>query len=640
MAEITVNDLTISFEQDRRILDGISFRIDRGEHVAILGGNGCGKTTLLRLLTGELTPDQGSISVSRGARIGYVRQMNTEMNAGTVEEVLKSAYSDVIGSARELEQMHGSMENVSAARYDAALRRFEAAGGYNWESEYLRIAGGLNIDADMRARRFDTLSGGEQTRVNLAKMIMERPDILLLDEPTNHLDMQSLEWLEDHLQHFKGTVIMVSHDRYFLDATAQRVIEIFRGKMSFYSGNYSFYVKERELRYQQQLEMYNREQSKAKQLEFQIARLKAWGSVYDNPALHKKAAAMEKRVERIQQTDRPVRDEKLRQGFASEKMRADFVLRAEHLVKRFDGRMVISDLSLSIRGNGERVALIGPNGTGKSTLIQLLLGLLVPDGGVVRMGPSVKTAYLPQKVEFAHPERTLYDTLLYETACSPQEARDRLGAFRFSQEDQFKLVSQLSGGERSRLMMCIIMLSRANFLVLDEPTNHLDIDSSEWIEEAVEAFEGTLLFVSHDRYFVRRFANHIWLLGDHTFTDYPDCDWERFLSIRQMERIREESEKRSGKKEKEQKRAPEPVRESAGQNENAPRKNRDAKQLRRMDALEREIARKEEFLLSYDEKMEAVATDYEKLQQLEAEKQALQEEIDGMYLAWEELAGS
>lgn len=635
MADIVVSGLWKSFEQDRIVLKDISFRVDHGERVAILGPNGAGKTTLFRLLTDELTPDRGSVSIAGGRRIGYVAQMNTAGYEDTVGDVLRQAYAEVIRLGRELDRAHENMESVTASRYDEMLRRFETGGGYGWESELARIANGLHIGPEMRAQRFSTLSGGEQTRVCLARMIMENTDILLLDEPTNHLDMASLEWLEDYLLHYKGTVLMISHDRYFLDTVAQRIIEIERGSASFYSGNYSYYVREKELRYQQQLQQYNQEQAKVKQLEFQVARLKAWGSVYDNPALHKKAAAMEKRIERVRQTDRPTKESRLQAEFASESYRADKVLNLDGIGKSFDGQVLFENITAEIAGGGERVALLGPNGAGKTTLLRILLGQLIPDTGNVRLGPSVRLAYLPQKVSFDHPERTLYDTMLYETSCTPQEARDRLGAFRFSGEDQFKTVSRLSGGELARLKLCIIMMSRANLLILDEPTNHLDLGSREWIEQAVDHFEGTLLFVSHDRYFVRRFANRVWELdGDGGFTDYRDCDWERYRRIRAM---RMSENKRQEPPAVQKKTGPKPEAAPGRQEKSAA--SRDLKAERRANALEREIAAKEEELAGFDARMEAVSSDYVALGELAKEKEALENEIEELYTKWEEAAG-
>lgn len=621
MAEITISAVTKSFAQDRVVLDHVSFQVDAGERVGLLGGNGAGKTTLLKILTGEVQPDSGSASVARGRRMGYVAQLNRFSSENTVEDVLAGAYARVREISRQLDRAHADMSALSPAQYDALEREFQALGGYDWQTDLNKIAAGLQIGPDMRARRFSELSGGEQTRVCLARLIMEKTDVLLLDEPTNHLDMASLEWLEDYLVHFKGAVLVVSHDRYFLDVVVDRIVELENGRAEFYSGNYSFYAREKELRYQQRMLQYEKEQAKIKQLEFQIARLKAWGSVYDNPALHKRAASMEKRIERTRQTDRPTRESRLEMDFSSEAFRADRVLRVENLAKAYDGRTLFSGVTAEIRGSGEKVALLGGNGAGKTTFLKILLGQEAADAGFAVFGPSVKVAYLPQVVTFEHPERTLYDTLLYEGGCDPQQARDRLGAFRFRGEDQFKTVSQLSGGERARLRLCLIMLSRANLLILDEPTNHLDLASREWIEEAVSHFQGTLLFVSHDRYFVRRFANRVWEIDGGAFTDYPG-DYERYRRVKAMNALKPQ--------------APAP----AQKQEPAPQKKsgRGPKNERRLNALEREIAKREQELAAFDARMEAAASDYVKLNEILAEKAAAQEEIDELYAQWEAAA--
>ena len=621
MAEITISAVTKSFAQDRVVLDHVSFQVDAGERVGLLGGNGAGKTTLLKILTGEVQPDSGSASVARGRRMGYVAQLNRFSSENTVEDVLAGAYARVREISRQLDQAHADMSALSPAQYDALEREFQALGGYDWQTDLNKIAAGLQIGPDMRTRRFSELSGGEQTRVCLARLIMEKTDVLLLDEPTNHLDMASLEWLEDYLVHFKGAVLVVSHDRYFLDVVVDRIVELENGRAEFYSGNYSFYAREKEIRYQQRMLQYEKEQAKIKQLEFQIARLKAWGSVYDNPALHKRAASMEKRIERTRQTDRPTRESRLEMDFSSEAFRADRVLRVENLAKAYDGRTLFSGVTAEIRGGEEKVALLGGNGAGKATFLKILLGQEAADAGSAVFGPSVKVAYLPQVVTFEHPERTLYDTLLYEGGCDPQQARDRLGAFRFRGEDQFKTVSQLSGGERARLRLCLIMLSRANLLILDEPTNHLDLASREWIEEAVSHFQGTLLFVSHDRYFVRRFANRVWEIDGGAFTDYPG-DYERYRRVKALNAIKPQ--------------APAP----AQKQEPAPQKKsgRDPKNERRLNALEREIVKREQELAAFDARMEAAASDYVKLNEILAEKAAAQEEIDELYAQWEAAA--
>jgi ATPase subunit of ABC transporter with duplicated ATPase domains len=621
MADINISSVRKSFTQDRVVLDGVSFQVDRGERVGLLGGNGAGKTTLLKIITGELTPDSGSANVVKGLKLGYVAQLNNYAPGTTCEDVLRAAFSRMFEIGSEIEKIQEGMAADVTGRYSRLMDEYVSMNGYEWETELNKVANGLGIDAGMRQRFFADLSGGERTRVCLARLILEKTDVLILDEPTNHLDTRSMEWLEDYLIHYKGTVLVVSHDRYFLDVVVTRIVELENGKPAFYGGNYTFYIGEKELRYQQQLMRYQREQAKVKQLEFQVQRLKAWGSVYDNPALHKKARAMEKRIERVQETDRPTKQTRMDIGFNSDKYRADIVLWTENLSKAFGGKTLFSGVNAAMRSDGQRIALFGPNGCGKTTFLKILMGLETPDTGEAHFGPSVRFAYLPQVVEFSHPERTLYDTLLYEANCEPQEARDRLGAFRFRGEDQFKTVSQLSGGERARLRMCLIMMSRANLLILDEPTNHLDLASREWIEEAVAEFEGALLFVSHDRYFIRRFADRVWEIEDGNFRDWP-CGYERYRKLKAMEQAAPPPEKEK------------PIRPAARPS------GRDPRAERKLNALERDIARVEEKLAGFDKKALEYASNYIRLSEVLKDKAALENELQSMYEQWEVAAAA
>lgn len=614
MADISIVNVRKSFQQDRVVLDGVTFQVDRGERVGLIGGNGAGKTTLLRIITGELAPDAGTAGVAKGLRLGYAAQLNDYAPNTTCEDVLRAAFAQAFEVHAQMERIHANMGAEDAGRYARLMDEYQALGGYAWETRLNKVANGLGIDSEMRGQKFADLSGGERTRVNLARLILEETDVLILDEPTNHLDTGAMEWLEDYLVHYKGTVLVVSHDRYFLDAVATRIVEIEGGKPQFYGGNYTFYAAEKELRYKQQLMRYQREQAKVKQLEFQVRRLKAWGSVYDNPALHKRARAMERRIERVQETDRPTRETRLDRGFRSDKFRADRVLWTENLSKAYGEKALFSGVTAEMRGGGERIALLGPNGCGKTTFLKILLGLEAPDAGAAQFGPSVRWAYLPQVVEFAHPERTLYDTLLYETDLSPQEVRDQLGAFRFRGEDQFKTVAQLSGGERARLRMCLIMLSRANLLILDEPTNHLDLNSREWIEEAVAAFEGALLFVSHDRYFVRRFAHRVWEIEDGGFREWP-CDYKSYRRRKALSKPAPPPERQ----------APAPPPKPSG---------RDQRAERRLGALERDIGRMEERIAAFAQRIDECASDYVKLNGIMDERAALEAELADMYARW------
>ena len=525
MIDISVTDLVKSFDLEKKILDGISFQVDTGERVGLLGKNGAGKTTLFNILTGDLDYDSGEVLIAPGRRVGLISQIPVYPAGYTVEDVLRSAFQRTTALKEEMDALthrmeQGDSDTHTLRRYGELTARFEGLGGYDTDTAVNKVSNGLSIDGDMRRRLFDQLSGGEKTRVNLGRLILEDTDILLLDEPTNHLDLQATEWLEEYIRSFRGTVVTISHDRYFLDRTVTRIIEILDGKAEFYSGNYSFYAIEKERRYQERMKQYLKEQAKIQQLEKAAEQMHLWAFM-GNDALHKRAFSMEKRIERMRTVSKPTKAKKMDARFASREFRGDEVLQLKGVSKSFGDRTLFSDVYLRVEG-GERIAFLGENGTGKTTLLNMIAGTEPAGSGIIRMGPAVRAAYLPQIIHFDHPERSLLDTMLYEKRnITPQTARNRLAAYQFQGEDVFKSVSVLSGGELSRLRLCMLMDEEINFLILDEPTNHLDIASREWIEEAVEAFDGTLLFVSHDRYFINRFATRVWELSDGTINDYP-----------------------------------------------------------------------------------------------------------------------
>ncbi|MBR1607274.1 MAG: ATP-binding cassette domain-containing protein [Clostridia bacterium] len=633
MAEIVVSGIEKSFEQDRVVLDDVSFQVEAGERVGLLGPNGAGKTTLLRIMTGELTPDKGFIAIPQGRRVGYISQLAEAPEGASVEDVLRMAFAEVQAVSAALEEIRQRMDRGEHSegmmrRYDELMTRFDMLGGYDCETRLAKVAAGLHISPEQRRQPFDSLSGGEQTRIRLAVMILRETDILLLDEPTNHLDMDSIEWLENYIDHYKGTVLAVSHDRYFLDRTVTRIVELDHGGVEFYSGNYSFYVVEKEARYKLQMKQYEKEQAKIAQLEKAADQLSSWAySGMDKT--YKRVMSIRKRIEWLHQTEKPTREERLDLGFPTVPFRADYALRMRELKKSFGSRTLFSGVTQTIRGGGERVALVGANGAGKTTLLKILLGEETPDEGAVQFGPSVRAAYLPQQITFEHPERTLYDTLLYELGCEPQQARNRLGAYRFRGEDQFKRVSQLSGGERARLKLCLLMNSAVNMLILDEPTNHLDLDSREWIESAVDQFEGTLLIVSHDRYFVNRFATRIWELEGGELRNF-DCGYQKYRFIREREEEARQAQLAAEKSEKRQQEKAEKAARPA---------RKDGKTERRMGVLEREIAKLEKQSEALDAEMEENASDYVRLGELQEQKNALQEQIDALYAEWAELDG-
>ena len=626
MIDIQVQELVKSFDLEKRILDGLTFQVDTGERLGILGSNGAGKTTLFRLLTGELTPDSGQISIASGRRLGLISQIPVVPAGFTVEDVLRSAFDRMAALGREMETLAQAMaagddSPNTLKRYGDISARFEALGGYDTDTAVNKVANGLRISAAMRSQPFDLLSGGEKTRVNLGRLILEDTDILLLDEPTNHLDLQATEWLEEYLKSFHGTVLTISHDRYFLDRTVTRIIEIVDGKAAFYSGNYSFYYIEKERRYQEQLKQYEKEQAKIAQLEKSAEQLRMF-AFKGNDKTYRRAISMEKRIARMNTTVKPTKAKRMDARFASREFRGDEVLQLRGVTKAFGDRTLFEEIYLHVVP-GERIALLGENGTGKTTLLNMIMNRESVDGGVIRTGPSVRTAYLPQIIHFDHPERSMVDTMIYEKKnMSATSARNRLAAYDFRGEDVFKSVAVLSGGELSRLRLCMLMDEEINFLILDEPTNHLDIASREWIEEAVEAFEGTLLFVSHDRYFIDRFATRIWELADGTITDYP-------MNFAQYRAAKAAQEK--------EKPAPAPA-EKKGDTRPA-RGNRAQQAARRqLTICESAIARLEEECRRLDEEMTLHGAEADKLAELYREKQDAEAQLEQEMERWEALS--
>ena len=625
MIDISVSSLVKSFELGKNILDGLTFTVNSGERVGILGHNGCGKTTLFRILAGEIGWDEGEVMVAPSKRLGLISQIPVYPDGWTTEDVLRSAHKRLYEISDRLDELGLLMEHDQSPallqEYDRLSDDFRRLGGYDMDTARNRVANGLDIPAAMREQPFDSLSGGEKTRVNLARLILEDTDILLLDEPTNHLDLHATEWLEDYLLHFKGTVLSISHDRWFIDRVAQRCIEIVDGKAEFYSGGYSFYLEERQRRFEEKMRKYEKDQAKIEQLTRAAEQMHLWAFM-GNDKLHKRAFSMEKRIEKLSHSEKPTEQKKLSVKFRQREFEGDEVLVMEGLSKSFGEKKLFSGLDLTVTG-GERIALIGDNGTGKSTLVKLIMGDETPDAGYVYRGPAVRTAYLPQMVSFSVPERSAYDTMLYDCRCQPQEARDRLAAFGFRGEDVFTPVGTLSGGEKSRLRLCMLMGADINFLILDEPTNHLDIASREWMEDALSDYEQTLLFVSHDRYFIEKFATRIWALADGRITDFRG-GYSEFCQWRDRQEVFRQNE-RAAQKKKEPK--AEPKKKPVQGNDKAIAK------------AEREIAKLEAKIAALDAEAEANGSNYQKLMELSAEREGLENELLELYEQWEELNG-
>lgn len=617
MVDISVNNLTKFFVIGENLLQGLSFEIQEGECVAILGRNGCGKTTLFRILTKEIDFDEGEVYVNPNKRLGLISQIPIFPEGYNVEDVLRSAYADLHRIQKRMRSLEDIMQTGASEaqlrEYDALCNQFQAGGGYEMDVEVDKICNGLGISQEQRGQEFSSLSGGEKTRVNLARLLLEKTDILLLDEPTNHLDLNSVEWLEQYIKAFKGTVLAISHDRYFIDQVADRVIEIVDGHAEFYSGNYSFYMDEKQARFDLQMKQYEQEQAKLKQLGFTMERMKGWG--INNRTLYRRAMSIQHRMERIQKTEKPKTEKTMRASFGEKEFSGDVVFKMKNVSKAFGDKVLFSDVNLNVEA-GERIALLGDNGTGKSTFIKCLLGE-EDCAGKIQFGPTVKWGYLPQIIHFDHPERSLYDTMLYEKNCTPQVARDRLGAFMFQGEDVFKTVGNLSGGEQSRLRLCMLMDEKINLLILDEPTNHLDIASREWVEAAIEEFEGVLLFVSHDRYFIEKFAERIWLLEGGAIRDFR-CGYQKYRSILEHEAVAKQTVKQLPKEKKEKPRGG----------------TKDSEKLVRR--LEREIEKQEAAISQLDHQIENAAADYQELSRLLGEKETAETQLMELMEQWEQ----
>ena len=616
MVDISVTNLTKFFVIGENLLEGLTFEIQEGECVAILGRNGCGKTTLFNILTGQMDYDDGEVYVNPAKRLGLISQIPQFPDGFTVEDVLRSAFDTVLNVKKKMEileqEMLSGATDEQLKKYDDLTNRFQSGGGYEMDVEVDKICNGLGITSNQRLQEFASLSGGEKTRVNLGRLLLEKTDILLLDEPTNHLDLRSVEWLENYINNFKGTVLAISHDRYFIDRIADRVIEITDGHAEFYSGNYSFYMDEKQARFDLQMKQYEQEQAKLKQLGYTVERMKGWG--INNRTLYRRAMSIQHRMDRIRKTEKPKTEKTMKATFGEKDFSGDVVFKMKNVSKSFGERTLFSDVNLNVEG-GERIAILGDNGTGKTTFIKCLLGD-EDCQGKIQFGPTVKWGYLPQIIHFSHPERSLYDTMLYEKNCTPQTARDRLGAFLFQGEDVFKTVGNLSGGEQSRLRLCMLMDEKINLLILDEPTNHLDIASREWVEAAIEEFEGVLLFVSHDRYFIDKFAERIWLLEDGTIRDF-NCGYAKYRSIMEHEQ------------------AAKPVVVTAPKPKKEKPKGGTKEQEKLVRRLEREIEKQEQRIKELDVQIEASAADYQELTRLLSGKEQAEEVLLDLMQQWE-----
>lgn len=515
MVIFKANNLKKSYGADV-IFDNVSFDLKEGEVVGLLGRNGTGKSTLLKILKGLETPDSGNIQFFKKCSIGYLEQIPEYPNM-TVQDVLYLPFEKVMSIEKDMRAIEGLLAtslnendmNKLLEKYGRLQETFDKNNGYSISSKVEKIKNGLNITEDLSNSIFDKCSGGEKTRVLVAKMLLEEPEILLLDEPTNNLDIKTLEWLEDYIKQYKGSVLVVSHDRYFLDHVIGRVLELDTDGIEEYDGNYSKYIQDKEQRFLERYKAYENNQYITHRMEMQVRRLKSMNS----QILRGVANKIENRLNKMEKIDKPIFEKKsMRMNEFSGSRSGATLLEAVGIAKSFEQKELFSDIDLTIE-KGDRIGIIGENGSGKTTLLKILLGQEMPDDGIIEISSTAKIGYLTQDTSFEDEEKTILETFIQSFDSMNQgEARNKLASMLFTSDDVYKKIKVLSGGEKIRLKLCILMNQNLNLLVLDEPTNHLDLNSREVLEENLMNYSGTLLFVSHDRYFLEKMTNKIWNL--------------------------------------------------------------------------------------------------------------------------------
>lgn len=515
MVIFKANNLKKSYGADV-IFDNVSFDLKEGEVVGLLGRNGTGKSTLLKILKGLETPDSGNIQFFKKCSMGYLEQIPEYPNM-TVQDVLYLPFEKVMSIEKDMRAIEGLLAtslnendmNKLLEKYGRLQEAFDKNNGYSISSKVEKIKNGLNITEDLSNSIFDKCSGGEKTRVLVAKMLLEEPEILLLDEPTNNLDIKTLEWLEDYIKQYKGSVLVVSHDRYFLDHVIGRVLELDMDGIEEYDGNYSKYIQDKEQRFLERYKAYENNQYITHRMEMQVRRLKSMNS----QILRGVANKIENRLNKMEKIDKPIFEKKsMRMNEFSGSRSGATLLETVGIAKSFEQKELFSDIDLTIE-KGDRIGIIGENGSGKTTLLKILLGQEMPDDGIIEISSTAKIGYLTQDTSFEDEEKTILETFIQSFDSMNQgEARNKLASMLFTSDDVYKKIKVLSGGEKIRLKLCILMNQNLNLLVLDEPTNHLDLNSREVLEENLMNYSGTLLFVSHDRYFLEKMTNKIWNL--------------------------------------------------------------------------------------------------------------------------------
>ena len=629
---------------ENQVLKNVSFHIEDHEKAAIVGINGAGKTTLLRIIVGEMTPDDGQVVLAKDKTLGYLAQNSTVDTSHTIYEELLSVKADLLRLEEKIRECENNMKHADGdaledlmKQYTSLTHAFETGGGYLYRSELVGVLKGLGFTEDEFSKPVATLSGGQKTRVALGRLLLQNPDLIILDEPTNHLDMNSIAWLETYLLNYKGAVLIVSHDRYFLDRIAGKVIEIDQSKATTFMGNYSDYAVKKEQLRVAAWNAYMNQQREIKHQEEVIEKLKS----FNREKSIKRAESREKMLDKIEVIEKPseVRTD-MKLTLTPRILSGNDVLTVEHLSKSFDSHKLFTDVNFEIK-RGEHVAIIGDNGSGKTTLLKILNGLVPADQGTFRLGSNVEIGYYDQEHHVLHSEKTLFEEISDDYPyLNNTQIRNVLAAFLFTGEDVFKRISDLSGGERGRVSLAKLVLSNANFLILDEPTNHLDIMSKEILEDALNGYEGTILYVSHDRYFINRTAHRILDLTEGQFVSYVG-NYDYYLE--KHDTVMAAIEASTPQSADADNTAATRAAESEVKLDWKAQKEEQARLRKKENDLkkcEEKIAELEARISEIDTEMSdpAIGTQVAKLQELSKEQTACQEQLEKLYEQWEELA--
>lgn len=629
---------------ENQVLKNVSFHIEDHEKAAIVGINGAGKTTLLRIIVGEMTPDDGQVVLARDKTLGYLAQNSTVDTSHTIYEELLSVKADLLRLEEKIRECENNMKHAEGdaledlmKQYTSLTHAFETGGGYLYRSELVGVLKGLGFTEDEFSKPVATLSGGQKTRVALGRLLLQNPDLIILDEPTNHLDMNSIAWLETYLLNYKGAVLIVSHDRYFLDRIAGKVIEIDQSKATTFMGNYSDYAVKKEQLRVAAWNAYMNQQREIKHQEEVIEKLKS----FNREKSIKRAESREKMLDKIEVIEKPseVRTD-MKLTLTPRILSGNDVLTVEHLSKSFDSHKLFTDVNFEIK-RGEHVAIIGDNGSGKTTLLKILNGLVPADQGTFRLGSNVEIGYYDQEHHVLHSDKTLFEEISDDYPyLNNTQIRNVLAAFLFTGEDVFKRISDLSGGERGRVSLAKLVLSNANFLILDEPTNHLDIMSKEMLEDALNGYEGTILYVSHDRYFINRTAHRILDLTEGQFVNYVG-NYDYYLE--KHDTVMAAIEASAPQNTDADNTVAAKVAESEVKLDWKAQKEEQARLRKKENDLkkcEEQIARLEARVSEIDTEMSdpAIGTQVAKLQELSKEQAACQKQLEKLYEQWEELA--